>query len=238
MRGYGLSLKNKNDMSAMWLKTNIITTFLQPNRKFAIGFFAIFYVVGIFGTVISFTHSFFLMLFPWALLLSFLSVLLFNEGDFDFKTIIVIAITAVSGFFIEVAGISTHQIFGNYTYGETLGLKVFDTPLMIGINWAILVFATGSVVQPLSVSVPIKIFFAAVLMVFYDILMEFTAPILGMWTWEEGVVPARNYVAWFIIAVVFHSIYKILRIKTCSSLALPVLTCQVVFFIFLIIFFR
>lgn len=219
-------------------ESNNITSFLILNRKFVIVFFAIFYIVGLVGTVSSYTHSLFLMLFPLALLLSFVAILLFNNHEFDFKTIIVIVITAVSGFFIEVAGINTHAIFGNYTYGETLGIKVFDTPLMIGINWAMLVFAAGSVFQPLSVSDPIKILFASVLMVLYDILMEFTAPLLGMWTWKEGIVPARNYIAWFIIAVIFQSVFKLLRIKTGSSLALPVLTCQAAFFIFLIILFR
>jgi putative membrane protein len=237
MKGFGLSLKNEYDKPAMNIKINTITSFLRLNRNFVIGFFAIFYIVGIFGTIISLTHSLFLMLFPLALLLSFFTILLYNHSGFDWKTLTVIFITAVAAFFIEVAGISTHLIFGTYTYGDTLGLKVFNTPLMIGIKWAMLVFATGSVVQPFSLSVPVKILVASFLMVVYDILMEFSAPVLGMWEWKGGIVPLRNYIAWFIIAVIFHTFYKILRIKTDSSLALPVLACQTIFFIFLIIYF-
>jgi putative membrane protein len=224
-------------MSAMSLKTNAVTAFLRLNRKIVISFFALFYVVGFSGTVISYTHTFFLMLFPWAILLSFLAVLLFNEHEFDLKTLITIFITAVSGFFIEVAGISTHQIFGNYTYGGTLGIKIFDTPLIIGVNWALLVFATGSLVEPLLLPVPVKILLASLLMVIYDILMEFTAPLLGMWTWENETIPVRNYIAWFLIALVFHSAYKLLRVKTGSSLAFPVLIYQALFFVLMIIYF-
>lgn len=223
-------------MTAMRVETGRIISFLNLNPRFAIIFFAVFYLVGIFGTLISSSHNFFLLLFPWALLLSFLAIMLYNKFEIDLKTIMVVAITAVSGFLIEVAGISTHLIFGNYTYGNTLGLKLFETPLIIGVNWALLVFATGSVVHPLKAPAPVRILFASLLMVIYDILMEFAAPVLGMWSWTEGSVPLRNYVAWFVIAAGFHSLFKIMRIKTYSSLALPVLICQVVFFFVLIIY--
>lgn len=226
------------DKPVMSLKINHIADTLRLNKKLVIIFFAIFYVVGILGTIIPLTHNFFLKLFPLALLLSFLAILLFHDSKFDLKTIIALIITAISGFLIEVAGINSHLIFGSYTYGETLGLKVFHTPLLIGINWAMLVFATGSVVEPLSLSGPVKVLLASALMVLYDLLMEFTAPVLGMWTWDGGIVPVRNYIAWFLIAAILHSMFKILRVKTGSSIASSILSCQAVFFIFLIIFFR
>lgn len=222
----------------MSLNINYIADTLRLNKKLVISFFAIFYAVGILGTILPLTHSFFLKLFPLALVLSFLSILLFHDSKFDLKTILALVITAISGFLIEVAGINSHIIFGSYIYGETLGIKVFNTPLLIGINWVMLVFATGSVVQPLSISGPIKVLLASAIMVLYDLLLEFTAPVLDMWTWDGGIVPARNYVAWFLIAVCLHSMFKIFRVKTGSSIASSVLACQALFFIFLIIFFR
>lgn len=222
----------------MNLNNNIIADFLQLNKKYVIGFFVLFYTVGFGGTVFSFTHSFFLKLFPWAIMLSFQAVLSFHDSRFDFKTLLLVLISAISGFFIEVAGINSHFIFGSYTYGETLGIKLFDTPLMIGINWAMLVFATGSIVEPLSVHVFIKVLLASALMVLYDFVIEFIAPTLGLWSFDGGTVPLKNYIAWFIIAVVLHSIYKILHVKTRSTIAFSVLACQAVFFILLIIFLR
>jgi bisanhydrobacterioruberin hydratase len=222
----------------MSLKTNVVTASLRLNRKFVTGIIVIFYLVGICGTALPLTHDFFLMLFPWAILLSFLTILLFHDSSFDIKTLVVLVITAVCGYFIEVAGVRTHQIFGNYLYGPTLGLKLFNTPLIIGINWVMLVYATGSLVQPWSLSDPVKILIASLLMVGYDIVMEYAAPVLGMWNWDKGVVPLQNYIAWFAIALVFHFIYKLLGIRTGSTLALPVLICQVVFFLFLILYFN
>jgi putative membrane protein len=198
----------------------------------------VFYIVGVFGTVMPFSHELFLKLFPFALLLSFFTILLFNDLRFDIKTISAILLTGLSGFLIEVAGISTHLIFGSYTYGDTLGIKVFNTPLIIGVNWAMLVFATASVIDPLSVPGPVKILLASALMVLYDLLMEIIAPLLGMWCWEGGIIPVKNYIAWFLIAVCFHSMFRIFRVKASSSIALYVLLCQAAFFISLIIYFR
>jgi putative membrane protein len=222
----------------MSLTFKYIADTLRQNKKPVIGFFVVFYLVGFFGTTMPFSHELFLKLFPFALLLSFFTILLFNDLRFDIKTISAILLTGLCGFLIEVAGISTHLIFGSYTYGETLGIKVFNTPLMIGINWAMLVFATASVVDSLSVPGPAKILLASVLMVVYDLLMEIIAPVLGMWSWEGGIIPVKNYIAWFLIAVCFHSMYRIFRVKAGSSIALSILLCQAAFFISLIIYFR
>jgi len=67
---------------------------------------------GMFGDVLSLT--------PLNLLVS-LALLLWNHEKWDGKFIAAIAIVAVAGFFVEVAGVQTGIIFGEYTYGKTLG---------------------------------------------------------------------------------------------------------------------
>lgn len=217
--------------------SDIIIT-LRRNGKLFIVFFVIFYTVGFFGTIIPSTHDLFGKLFPLALLLSISAILLFNDQKFDLKTILVLVITALTGFFIEVAGVKSHLIFGSYSYGSALGPKLFDTPLMIGINWVMLVFATGSVFEKLNLSPIVRILSASVFMVLYDFVMESIAPVLGMWSWEEGNIPVRNFIAWFVIALLFHSAFRLMKIKPGSTMALPVLYCQSAFFILLIIFYK
>jgi bisanhydrobacterioruberin hydratase len=210
---------------------------LRQNNKLVILFFVIFYSVGFVGTINSFTHDFFLKLFPLAIILSFSAILFFHDLKYDLRTIYLLIIIAFSGFLIEVAGISTHIIFGTYSYGETLGIKLFDTPLMIGINWVMLVFATSSVADSLRISNFYKILFASAIMVFYDLLMELVAPLLGMWSWENGTIPARNYVAWFIISVIMHAFLKLFHVRPRSSVAAYLLIIQGAFFVLLIIFY-
>jgi bisanhydrobacterioruberin hydratase len=211
---------------------------LRQNKKMVIIFFSVFYTVGFFGTIMPSTHNLIGKLFPLALLLSFSGILLFNDQKFDMKTILVLVITTISGFFIEVAGVKSHIIFGSYSYGDALGIKILDTPLMIGINWAMLVFATGSAVEELNISPILKIVTASALMVLYDLVMESIAPVLDMWTWAEGIIPVKNFIAWFIIALLLHSLFRILKVKPGSSMGLPVLYCQSAFFILLIVFFK
>jgi putative membrane protein len=40
-------------------------------------------------------------------------------------------------------GVHTGILFGNYKYGNALGLKLNDVPILIGINWFIVVYACG-----------------------------------------------------------------------------------------------
>ena len=39
---------------------------------------------------------------------------------------------------VEIIGVQTNLLFGTYSYGDILGLKVFDVPLAIGFNWLVL----------------------------------------------------------------------------------------------------
>lgn len=82
------------------------------------------------------------------------------------------AIIAASGYLIELIGIITGLIFGEYAYGSGLGLKLFDVPLIIGLNWAILVFATAALTQQFLWPTWLKATLAATLMVAYDFFLE------------------------------------------------------------------
>jgi len=197
----------------------------------------VFFLVGSAGIIIPRTHQLFLSLFPFALILSLFLILLYHKPRIDGLTLLSLLIIGVAGFFIEVAGIKTHFIFGNYSYGNSLGFKIFDTPVLIGVNWILLVYATGSVSARLSNNSLVTILTASLLMVLYDILLEQTAGHLDMWHWKSNIVPFRNYFSWFIIAVVFHSFLKWRGVKTNSPLAFPVLISQIVFFLILFLYY-
>lgn len=196
-----------------------------------------FYLVGLAGTIIPFTRPLFLIIFPFAILLSLTVLFLFPEESPGKRTWIMAVIVAISGFFVEVAGVSTGKIFGHYTYGTTLGPKVFDTPLIIGVNWALLVFATASIAERLRINVLFKIIIASAMMLFYDIFLEITAGSLHMWYWQGDVVPMRNYVAWFMIAFAMHALLKLTRVRIIFRSDIPVLVSQIAYFILLSVWF-
>ena len=52
---------------------------------------------------------------------------------------------AIVGIFAEWLGVNYGLIFGNYEYGPNFGPRIGGVPYLIGVNWAFLSFATGSI---------------------------------------------------------------------------------------------
>ena len=218
-------------------------TFIPENKKLFLQrkvelFFVIFFIVGFVGTITPLTRQLFIELFPLAVILSFSSILLFQLADYNIKTIMVLVLIGVLGFAIEVAGVSTHLIFGDYKYGSTLGIKLFNTPLLIGINWVMLSYSGSAITENFPVPVSMKIVFASLIMLIYDVFLEQLAPVLDMWHWDNRVVPVRNYIAWFLIALFLQTLIRFTGIKIQNSIASKIILMQVTFFISLIVFFK
>jgi putative membrane protein len=214
-----------------------IKHFLQLNFAKIAGFFVIFYLVGIVGMLLPFSFPLFVKLIPVALLLSSVALVFFHS-IFNTKTLAFFIIIYMLGFFVEVVGVNTGLIFGEYIYGESLGIKVFNTPLIIGLNWLLLVYITASVLENTKLLVPIKILLGASMMLCYDLIIEQIAPKLEMWNWQNNAVPVDNYIAWFLIAAIFHTAIQVFKIKTTNKLAPVILVCQVLFFLILLICFK
>ena len=111
--------------------------------------------------------------------------------------------------FAEVLGVNYGYIFGEYIYLDNLGMKIMGVPLLIGIQWVILSFVTGSFAHYFFKNKRIKsICLGVFLMILLDFLIEPVAPDLGFWVFESEVAPLQNYVGWFLIAVpaqiIFH----------------------------------
>ncbi len=217
--------------------TNFVSL-ISKYQRYVIAFFIIFYIVGFIGLVTPYTHKMFIRLFPSVIILSLVAILVFHQEAYNIKTILVLASIAITGFLIEVAGVRTHLIFGNYAYGEALGFKIFNTPLIIGLNWVMLSYATGSITDNFNINIPFKVVTASCLMIIYDIVMEQLAPILGMWSWEDNRVPFSNYFAWFILAFVFQTFIRITGVNVKNSIAGLLYLIQILFFISLFIFFK
>ena len=47
------------------------------------------------------------------------------------------------GVSVEIMGINTGILFGDYTYGDVLGFKLRDVPVLIGVNWFIIIYCSG-----------------------------------------------------------------------------------------------
>ncbi len=194
----------------------------------------VFYIVGVIGILIP-IHSSFILLTPFMLLIS-LCIVLYNHVDWNVKTIVFLISIFVMGLSVEIIGVRTGLVFGNYEYGEVLGPKVMGTPLMIGVNWLILIYCCGAALnQFLSKrNVFFKSFIGALSLVSLDLLIEPVAMIHGFWSWgEDNLVPLQNYLAWFIISFVFLLLFNLALKDMKNNAALTLFNLQFIFFLVL-----
>ncbi|MDW7694972.1 carotenoid biosynthesis protein [Flammeovirgaceae bacterium SG7u.111] len=171
----------------------------------------------------------FLSLTPLNLLLTCGILLLFHkEWNKNFVTFILLCVSV--GFFIELLGVSTGLVFGEYEYGGVLGPKLWGTPPMIGVNWLILVYASGSIVSGLPVGNWAKAAMGAALMVGLDVLIEPVAMHFGFWYWVNNTVPMLNYLAWFAVSFVLVFAFLKLKFNKKNKAAIYVFLAQLGFF--------
>lgn len=157
---------------------------------------AVFHLVGFIGFLIS--PAYFRSLSPINLLLSAaLVILMSNQSKGLFY--LTLLLTALAGYFIEVLGVKTGWIFGHYHYGSALGYKLLSTPLLIGVNWALLIYATNQLVQ--FENRYVNCILGALLMVGLDFFIEQSASRFDFWYWRGARIPLQNYIAWFLISI-------------------------------------
>jgi bisanhydrobacterioruberin hydratase len=217
-------------------RVNIITL-TADSGAFSI-FIIVFYLVGIAGIIMPWTNSLFLRLIPTALILSFVILAIFHRARWDYGLLVASLSVFITGYAAEVIGVNTGLLFGEYRYGAALGYKVFETPLIIGVNWLMLVYMSASVTQKYNFTGLSGIISASLIMLLYDFILEQVAHEMDMWHWENNTVPLQNYIAWFLLAVVFQSIFKALNINARNKMAEVILISQVCFFLGLLIFYK
>lgn len=134
------------------------------------------------------------------------------------------------GYGVEVAGVHTGMVFGEYAYGDTLGLKLFDVPLVMGLNWLTLVYSVGVIFNRWNISTWIKAALGACVLMFLDFFIEPIAIHYDYWSWKTVSVPVQNYVAWFIISFFFLIFFYTLNFKKENKLAFLYFMVQLLFF--------
>lgn len=143
-----------------------------------------------------------------------------------------------TGMLAEWIGVHYGFLFGEYSYGNNLGFKIDDVPILIGINWVILTLSTAAISAYLFQNRIVKIIAGALLMVGLDFFIEVVAPRFDFWSWTSIDAPLRNYLAWFLIAVFLHSIYDKSRIKGDFTFSLHLYLAQLLFFAYFYGFYR
>jgi len=207
------------------------------SKKVALATFVlvVFHAVGFYGLVFSSNPGWFLTLTPVNLLLTDVLLYAFHK-TWNLSFFLFVLVALLLGFISEVIGVHTGLLFGSYTYGQALGPKLWGIPLVISLNWLLLVYVTGVLVQRLPLHWVLKALTAAALMTFLDMFIEPIAAVLDFWTWEEHHIPAANYWGWLGVGFLLQLYFEKADFYKGNPLAPVVYSLQLLFFISLNLF--
>jgi putative membrane protein len=168
------------------------------------------------------------------LLLTF-ALLIWNEGKPNSRFWILFIVTFFIGFFSEVVGVNTGLLFGSYAYINHLGPKIWDVPLLIGINWFCVVYCSivfvQSVLSVQNLNPVLSALGAALIATIFDWVMEPIAMVFDYWKWENEHIPFYNYVCWFCISFLIALIFINVQRQCKNRFAIPLLMIQFIFFV-------
>ena len=194
----------------------------------------IFTTVGLVGMIVA--PGLFAPLSPFNLLLNAVLLGLFVQ-EWSPHMIRFTVMTVAVGIAIEILGVRTGVIFGEYHYGDALGFKMGEVPVLIGVNWWILTICAMDIAARFTSNFGARVVLGALLMTGLDMLIEPVAPKLDFWYWVEDVAPLRNYVGWLLVSSFLHMVGRVLQLNSKNALAPWVMISQAVFFIGLNIWF-
>jgi putative membrane protein len=198
-RGFSLS----NDQSSALLRG--LEEHKVPVSVTALG---LVYGFGILGMFTPF-QPWFVALTPLSLLLSY-GLLWWNHPVFDAGSRNFLLAAFLVGFGAEVVGVNTGFPFGTYFYGTVLGPQLWNTPILIGINWTLVTYCSNEVLRRVSPAWSPKwalVLLGALLPTLLDVLIEPVAIRLVFWSWAGGMPPIQNYIGWFAVSLIISLAY-------------------------------
>lgn len=132
-------------------------------------------------------------------------------------------LSVVISYVVEELGVRTGLVFGRYHYGDLLGIKLGNVPVLIPFGWFMMIYPAWVVAHALLRGVDVRrrlagrmalALVAALAMTGWDMVMDPPMAAAGNWVWETGGgyfgVPRHNYVGWvlntFVIYLAFDAV--------------------------------
>ncbi len=209
----------------------------------------LFHAIGIIG-ILFFDENFFIQSTAINLLGMF-ALLVWTQNEKNAHFLIFFLAVFLLGLAAEISGVNTGAVFGDYTYGNVLGYKIKGVPLIIGINWFLIIYCCGISIntllmkainhissntgtKPMALKALSVIIDGATLAVFFDWVMEPVAVKLHYWQWGgDGAAPLYNYLCWFAISLPLLGIFHFAKFDKQNKFAVNLLLIQLMFFLLL-----
>ena len=222
---------------------------IQVKTWIATAIALLFHIAGAIG-IVWYNRGLFLSATALNLFLMFL-LLIWTQGKPAGSFLRFLLICFVLGMLVEVVGTRTGWLFGEYRYGKVLGPRFMQVPLVIGLNWFVIGFCMGALVDKcvaifstfFRTVVPgwvewllksIKIVAGALGFLIFDRVMEKPAVAMGYWEWLNNSGPALlNSVSWMGMGLVLMALYERSDFRKGNQFAVHLIVIQFLFFLFL-----
>lgn len=218
---------------------------LRNKTAFATALAIAMHLAGAMGSIFGFSELF-ASLTPFNLL-TMVGLVIWTLPEKNIRMLVFFLVASIVGFGSEMIGVKTGALFGNYTYSNILGWKIQGVPVLIGINWFIVVYASGMLALQLRhliashIPLPGRAIYSkwiglsvildgALIATVFDWIMEPAAVKLGFWTWDGGQIPMLNYLTWFFISMLILFLFSRPKLKH-HPFAVNLLLIQAAFFL-------
>lgn len=140
-----------------------------------------------------------------------------------------LALAALISLAFEAVGVATGAIYGPYHYTGSLGLRLFQVPLVVPMAWFMVIYpsyvlanylADGCVVsrpKPSLARVTGLAALSAMLMTAWDLAVDPQMVMYGHWVWHvEGAffgIPVQNFVGWLATTLTVYLAYRALEAR-------------------------
>lgn len=150
------------------------------------------------------------------------------------------AVAFLGGLAVEIVGVQTGWLFGDYGYGTALGPMVAGVPLILGALWWVSLMGCGHWTRRLmdvagftsegAAGTATRAALGATLMTAFDGMIEPVAIQAGWWAWEGEAVPWFNYGTWWVVSFLFYLLPRKKGENIGAGLLVAIFVC---FFVFL-----
>ncbi|MEO7445203.1 MAG: carotenoid biosynthesis protein [Ferruginibacter sp.] len=211
-------------------------------EKIATGIAVVFHLIGLCGMFFYDVNQFASL--SWINLVLMAVLIFYVQEKIKPGLIIFFVACYITGMLTEIAGTSTGMFFGDYSYTPVLGTSFKNVPLVIGVNWFIIIYCVSVSMYMLATNIHKKtdkvspewlkamtiITDSALLAVALDWLLEPAAIKLNFWNWAAG-IPVYNYVSWFVISAALAAVFYFAVGEKANKFAVNLLLIQAMFFL-------
>ncbi len=110
------------------------------------------------------------------------------------------------GFIIELIALNSQTLFGDFSFGDALGLKILGTPFLIGIHWFLLGMGSNYLIRFVFDKRINQLFGASFLMIIGFIITDPVAQSLGIWSWDNYSFTLQNYSIRFLVSLLMQGV--------------------------------